>query len=88
IDFAKNAESMGARAWNANTPESLKTALREARREARPCVIVVETEKYRSLPDSGVWWDVAVAEASQDPVTQKLRADYESNRARFQRFHY
>jgi 3D-(3,5/4)-trihydroxycyclohexane-1,2-dione acylhydrolase (decyclizing) len=88
IDFAKNAESMGARAWNANTPESLKTALREARREARPCVIVVETEKYRSLPDSGVWWDVAVAEASQDSVTQKLRADYESNRTKLQRFHY
>jgi 3D-(3,5/4)-trihydroxycyclohexane-1,2-dione acylhydrolase (decyclizing) len=88
IDFAKNAESMGARTWNASTPESLRKALRDARRETRPCVIVVETEKYRALPDSGVWWDVAVAEASQDSVTQKLRADYESNRGKFQRFHY
>jgi 3D-(3,5/4)-trihydroxycyclohexane-1,2-dione acylhydrolase (decyclizing) len=88
IDFAKNAESMGARTWNAGTPESLRKALREARRETRPCVIVVETEKYRALPDSGVWWDVAVAEVSQDSVTQKLRADYESNRGKFQRFHY
>ncbi len=88
IDFAKNAESMGARAWNANTPEALRKALQEARSETRPCVIVVETEKYRSLPSSEVWWDVAVAEVSQDPVTQKLRAEYERDRERRQRFHY
>jgi 3D-(3,5/4)-trihydroxycyclohexane-1,2-dione acylhydrolase (decyclizing) len=88
IDFAKNAESMGARAWNANTPEVLRKALQEARSERRPCVIVVETEKYRSLPGSNVWWDVAVAEVSQDPVTQRLRAEYERDRDRLQRFHY
>ena len=88
IDFAKNAESMGARAWNANTPEAFRKALQEARSETGPCVIVVETEKYRSLPGSEVWWDVAVAEVSQDPVTQKLRAEYERDRDRLQRFHY
>ena len=88
IDFAKNAESMGARAWNANTPEALRKALLEARSETRPCVIIVETEKYRSLPSSEVWWDVAAAEVSQDPVTQKLRAEYERDRDRLQRFHY
>jgi 3D-(3,5/4)-trihydroxycyclohexane-1,2-dione acylhydrolase (decyclizing) len=88
IDFAKNAESMGARTWNANTPEALRKALQEARSETRPCVIVVETEKYRSLPSSEVWWDVAVAEVSQNPVTQKLRAEYERDRDRLQRFHY
>jgi 3D-(3,5/4)-trihydroxycyclohexane-1,2-dione acylhydrolase (decyclizing) len=88
IDFAKNAESMGARAWNANTPEALRKALLEARSETRPCVIVVETEKYRSLPGSEVWWDVAVAEVSQDLVTQKIRAEYERDRDRLQRFHY
>ena len=88
IDFAKNAESMGARTWNANTPEAFRKALQEARKEPRPCVIVVETEKYRFLPGSEVWWDVAVAEVSQDPVTQKLRAEYERDRDRLQRFHY
>ena len=51
-------------------------------------MIVVETEKYRFLPGSEVWWDVAVAEVSQDPVTQKLRAEYERDRDRLQRFHY
>jgi 3D-(3,5/4)-trihydroxycyclohexane-1,2-dione acylhydrolase (decyclizing) len=88
IDFAQNAASFGARTWQARTKEELRRALQEARGEKRVSVIVVETEKFRFLPGSGVWWDVAVAEASNDPVTQKLRAEYESDRARLQRFHY
>jgi 3D-(3,5/4)-trihydroxycyclohexane-1,2-dione acylhydrolase (decyclizing) len=88
IDFAKNAESMGARAWKASTPEEVRQALREAREEKSTSVIVVQTEKYRFLPGSGVWWDVAPAEASQDPVTRNLRAEYEEARRRLQRFHY
>jgi 3D-(3,5/4)-trihydroxycyclohexane-1,2-dione acylhydrolase (decyclizing) len=88
IDFAKNAASFGARTWSVRTKEELRTALTEARTEKRVSVIVIETEKYRFLPPSGVWWDVAVAEVSNDPVTQKLRAEYESDRSERQRFHY
>jgi 3D-(3,5/4)-trihydroxycyclohexane-1,2-dione acylhydrolase (decyclizing) len=88
IDFAKNAESMGARTWSATTPEEVRQALREAREEKCTSVIVVQTEKYRFLPGSGVWWDVAPAEVSQDPVTRKLRAEYEEGRRKLQRFHY
>lgn len=87
IDVAKNAESMGARAWRVATPDELRQALREAHEERRSCVIVVETEPYRRLSDSGVWWDVATAEASNDPVTQELRQVYEEGR-RLQRFYY
>jgi 3D-(3,5/4)-trihydroxycyclohexane-1,2-dione acylhydrolase (decyclizing) len=88
IDFAKNAESMGARTWSANTPDEVRQALREAREEKGTSVIVVQTEKYRFLPGSGVWWDVAAAEVSQDPVTKKLRAEYEAGRRKLQRFYY
>jgi len=35
IDFARNAESMGARAWHVRTEEELRKALREARAEKR-----------------------------------------------------
>ena len=88
IDLARNAESFGARTWHVQTPEELRLALRDARSERRTCVIVAETEKHRFLPGGGVWWDVAPAEVSQDPITQKLRADYERDRSRLQRFHY
>jgi len=88
IDFAQNAESMGARAWRVKTGDELRKALREARAEKRTSVIVIETEKYHGPPGSGVWWDVAAAEVSSDPETQKLRAAYEEGRNRLQRFHY
>jgi 3D-(3,5/4)-trihydroxycyclohexane-1,2-dione acylhydrolase (decyclizing) len=87
IDFAKNAESMGARAWHATTPDELRMALREARAETRACVIVAETEKHRYVPSTGAWWDLAVAEVTDDPATQRLRAEYEGQK-RLQRFHY
>lgn len=85
IDFAKNAESLGAHAWHVNTPEGLRDALREAREEVRPCVIVVDVEKYRGSPANGVWWDVAPAEVSEDPETQRLRSAYEESRRAQQR---
>jgi 3D-(3,5/4)-trihydroxycyclohexane-1,2-dione acylhydrolase (decyclizing) len=88
IDYAGNAASMGARAWSCRTVDELRAALRESRAETRPCVIVVETEKHRFSPGSGVWWDAAPAEVSQDPATRERRAEYERDRDRLQRFHY
>ncbi len=88
IDFAVNAESMGCRGWNVDTPEALAKALEEARKEKRSCVISVETQMHRYSPSAGVWWDIAPAEASADPVTRKLRLEYERDRGRLQRLHY
>jgi 3D-(3,5/4)-trihydroxycyclohexane-1,2-dione acylhydrolase (decyclizing) len=88
LDLAKNAESFGARSWHVQTPEQVRQALREARIDRRPCVIVAETEKHRVLPGGGMWWDVAPAEVSRDPETQKRRAEFEQDRQRLQRFHY
>jgi 3D-(3,5/4)-trihydroxycyclohexane-1,2-dione acylhydrolase (decyclizing) len=88
IDFAKNAESMGARVWSVNTPDELRKALAEARTETRSCVIVAQTEKYQFTPGSGVWWDVASAEVTDDPETQKARTEYEETKKRLQKFHY
>ena len=88
IDFAKNAESMGARTWRATTAEQVRAALQAARQETQTCVIVVETEKHRYLPGSNVWWDVASAEVTNDAVTYELRKAYEEDRDRLQRFYY
>lgn len=88
IDFAKNAESMGAKAWHVTNPDELRTALQEARAETQSCVIVIETEKHRYGPASEVWWDVAAAETSNDAETRQARTAYEVERAELQRFHY
>tara|TARA_B100000029_G_scaffold516109_1_gene626939 strand:+ start:9120 stop:11015 length:1896 start_codon:yes stop_codon:yes gene_type:complete len=88
IDYKRNAESFGARAWHVKTPTELSSALKEARTELRACVIICETEKHRYLPPSNMWWDIASAEASNDPITGKLREGYEAERQKKQRFHY
>ncbi len=88
LDLARSAEGLGARAWRATTPDELRRALEDARSERRPCAIVCETEPHRYLPDGGVWWDVAPAEVSGVAEVQKLRAEYERERAARQRFHY
>jgi len=88
IDFAKNAESMGAKTWTTTTPEQVRQAIREARQETGPCFILAKVEPRRYCPSSGVWWDVAAAETSNDPLTQKLRAEYVQQRDELQRLHY
>ena len=88
VDFAKNAESMGAKAWRVTNAAELRRALGEARAETRSCAIVVDAEMHRYGPDSGVWWDVSPAEVSDDAVTQQARREYETDRARLQRFYY
>jgi 3D-(3,5/4)-trihydroxycyclohexane-1,2-dione acylhydrolase (decyclizing) len=88
LDFAENAASFGARTWSVSTPDQLCTALREARGETRPCVIVAAAEKHRLVPGSGVWWDVEAAESSENAVTRELREQYEADRKRLQRFYY
>jgi 3D-(3,5/4)-trihydroxycyclohexane-1,2-dione acylhydrolase (decyclizing) len=88
IDFARNAEAMGARTWQVKAPDEFRKAIREARDEKRTCVIIAETEKYHFTPDSRVWWDIAAAAVSRDPTTQKARADHEEGRKQLQRFHY
>ncbi len=87
LDLAANAQSMGARVWRVSTPEAVRQALREARAETRTCAIVVETEKHRYLPPSGVWIDFGTAQTSQDPLIQKQRREYEADQQK-QRFHY
>ena len=88
IDYAANAASLGARAWQVDTPEALKEALEEARREKRSCVIVVETEKHRYAPGGDVWWDVAPAEVTGHAVTGKIRKEFETDRKKLQRYYY
>lgn len=88
IDFAKNAESMGVKAWRVANAGELRQALKEARAESRSCAIVITTERHRYGPGSEVWWDVAPAEASNDAETRQARTEYEADRSRLQRFYY
>jgi 3D-(3,5/4)-trihydroxycyclohexane-1,2-dione acylhydrolase (decyclizing) len=80
VDFAANARSLGAVALPAGNLEEFKAALKTARSLDRTSVIVVETEREVRVPGYESWWDVAVAEVSDNPAVQKARAGYEAAR--------
>lgn len=77
IDFAAHAASMGALALRAHDEASLRAALAEARAAARVSVIVVPTDPARRVPNFDGWWDVPVAEVSEQTGVQAARARYE-----------
>jgi 3D-(3,5/4)-trihydroxycyclohexane-1,2-dione acylhydrolase (decyclizing) len=81
IDLAANAETLGARVLRARTIADLRDALAEAKAHAGgPVVIHIETDRYAGVPDYEGWWDVPVAEVSEDPNVRAARDAYERSR--------
>lgn len=85
VDFAANAQSLGAHAIRAVTRDDLQRALEEARRTDLTTVIVVEVDKEMRVPGYESWWDVPVAEVSEAASVRTAREHYEkaSKKERF-----
>jgi 3D-(3,5/4)-trihydroxycyclohexane-1,2-dione acylhydrolase (decyclizing) len=77
LDLATNAESLGARVVRAKTIEDLREALVGARGEDGPVVIHIEADRYRGVPSYESWWDVPVAEVSEEETVRAAREGYE-----------
>jgi 3D-(3,5/4)-trihydroxycyclohexane-1,2-dione acylhydrolase (decyclizing) len=80
LDLAANAESLGARVVRARTLDDLRAGLAAARDETRTTVIVVEVDRDEAVPGYESWWDVTVAEVSEDSSVRAARAAYETAR--------
>lgn len=78
VDFTTNAASLGAHAIRAVTGDDLQRALEETRRSNRTTVIVVEVDKEMRVPGYESWWDVPVAEVSEDEAVRTARAEYDN----------
>ncbi|MFV2065589.1 MAG: 3D-(3,5/4)-trihydroxycyclohexane-1,2-dione acylhydrolase (decyclizing) [Pirellulales bacterium] len=76
IDFAANLASLGAHTERVRTIDELNAALHEAKRQAGPAAIVVETDLEQRVPGYEAWWDVAVAEVSEVEAVRQARAAY------------
>jgi 3D-(3,5/4)-trihydroxycyclohexane-1,2-dione acylhydrolase (decyclizing) len=77
IDLAANAESLGARVIRAASIDSLRAALRDAPGAGGPVVVFVETDRYAGVPSYDGWWDVPVAEVSEQETVRAARRRYE-----------
>ena len=81
VNYAQNAESLGALGITANTEGEFRAALVEASRVVRkPVLIEIETEHPLQMPSSDAWIDFSVPEASNQDHMEQLRSDYEEAR--------
>jgi 3D-(3,5/4)-trihydroxycyclohexane-1,2-dione acylhydrolase (decyclizing) len=81
VDLAANAESLGARVVRTRTVDELREALDGAKASpGGPVVVYIETDRYAGVPSYEGWWDVPVAELSDDPAVQEARRQYEQAR--------
>jgi 3D-(3,5/4)-trihydroxycyclohexane-1,2-dione acylhydrolase (decyclizing) len=80
LDLAANAESLGATVFRARTIGELSRALDDARGVEGPAVVHIEVDRYAGVPSYESWWDVPVAEVSDDPRVQAARREYEDAR--------
>lgn len=79
VDFVMNAESLGARAIAANGPDELRSALEEARVETRTTLVYVRVDPDARVPNYEGWWDVPIAEVSEQESVNATRAQYEAD---------
>jgi 3D-(3,5/4)-trihydroxycyclohexane-1,2-dione acylhydrolase (decyclizing) len=80
IDLAANAASLGAQVVRAETIDDLRSALASADGAAGPVVIHITTDRYAGVPSYDGWWDVPVAEISEQPAVQAAREGYAQSR--------
>jgi 3D-(3,5/4)-trihydroxycyclohexane-1,2-dione acylhydrolase (decyclizing) len=86
VDLAANAESLGARLIRTRTIDELRAALDSVSGASGPVVVHIEVDRYEGVPSYEGWWDVPVAEVSEDPRVRNAREEYE--RARGAQRHY
>ena len=75
LDFAKNAEGYGLKAYSIRTEEELVAALEDALTQDRPVLYDIKVLPGSMTPGYESWWRVGVAEVSTQP---KVQAAYES----------
>jgi 3D-(3,5/4)-trihydroxycyclohexane-1,2-dione acylhydrolase (decyclizing) len=80
LDLAANAKSLGAEVIGVSTVDQLRGALDSASDIAYPVVIYIESDPDMGVPSYESWWDVPVAEVSDEDDVRAAREAYEQAR--------
>lgn len=86
VDLAQNAASLGAVVHRVTDRASFETALTAARAAERTTVIHVPIDPLIGVPGYEAWWDVAVAEVSEQGTVGEARRGWEEGRKRERSF--
>ena len=78
IDLAANAESLGAVVFRAADMSAFEAALQSARAAERTAVIYAPIDTSDGVPGYESWWNVPIAEVSEQPAVEAARRAWES----------
>jgi 3D-(3,5/4)-trihydroxycyclohexane-1,2-dione acylhydrolase (decyclizing) len=83
-DFAKIGEGYGMKGYTAKTPDQLREALREAKKEEGSVLIDVKVLPKTMAEGYNSWWHIGVATtaASQEVLEARKRIDEHLEQAR------
>lgn len=75
MDFARNAESYGLKAYTVTTVEELRAALKDAKTQSKPVLYDIKVLPRTMTPGFEGWWRVGVAEVSTQARVQAAYQD-------------
>lgn len=73
VDFAAHARSLGAEAEKVADVAALEAAVARAKTAQRTTVLVIDTDPQGGTAAGGAWWNVPVAEVSEDARVRAAR---------------
>lgn len=82
VDLAANAASLGAIVHKPTTSSGLVQALAQARAADRTTVIYLPVDPLKGVPGYDSWWDVPVAEVSDQSSVQAARSAWQKGKNR------
>lgn len=80
IDYAKIAEGYGYKTFTAKTPQELKAALEDAKKESRGVLIDIKVLPKTMTDGYNSWWHVGLASTSGKKSTKDAYLEKEENR--------
>ena len=86
VDFAKNAESWGAKGFRARTVDEFRRAVRKALKEDGPCVIDAKVSPKSMTKGYESWWRVGTAEVSSNPAVEAAAREIKAEAAKARKY--
>jgi 3D-(3,5/4)-trihydroxycyclohexane-1,2-dione acylhydrolase (decyclizing) len=86
VDFAANAESLGAYGIRAHGISGFRDALSAAKKLDRTVVIHIDVDRHSFVPSYESWWEVPVAETSGPAEVRDARKAYEKAKQKQRRY--
>lgn len=88
LDLGKVAEGLGAKVYRAADAGDLERLLEETRDAAGVTLLLIETDRRRTLPDADVWNEVVPPEVASVGTGEMLHREYRDIRDERQMFYY